>query len=53
MRLAASNAVSKPYLAFVEAKKGGKRGLIVENTLVIYGEDGNYTEEVRKIYHEQ
>ena len=53
LRFAASNADSKPYLALVEGKKGGRRGLIVENTLVIYGSDGNYTDEVKRIYHEQ
>ena len=53
LRFVASNPDSRPYLALVEAKKGGKRGLIVEKTLVIHTENGNYTDEVKKIYHEQ
>lgn len=53
LRLVSVNTSSKPYLALVEAKKGAKRGLIAENTLVIHGNDGNYTDEVKQIYHER
>jgi tRNA1Val (adenine37-N6)-methyltransferase len=34
----------------VEAVKGGRTGLKVENPLFLYNEDGSYTEEMREIY---
>lgn len=40
-----------PYLCLIEAKKGAKPGMIFENNLVIYDNEGNYTEETAKIYH--
>lgn len=40
-----------PYLCLIEAKKGAKPGMIFENSLVIYDEEGNYTEETAEIYH--
>lgn len=52
LRLVLSKIKSRPYLVLIEAKKYAKPGLIIENNLVIYDDYGNYTEEVRKIYHE-
>lgn len=51
MRFVSSTTNKKPYLCLIEAKKGGKHGLIVEKELVIYNEAGDYTEELKKIYH--
>lgn len=51
MRLVSSTPNKKPYLCLIEAKKGGKHGLIVEKELVIHNETGEYTEELKKIYH--
>lgn len=51
MRLVSSTPNKKPYLCLIEAKKGGKHGLIVEKELIIYNEKGEYTEELRRIYH--
>lgn len=51
MRLVSSTPNKKPYLCLIEAKKGGKHGLIVEKELVIYNEAGEYTDELKRIYH--
>lgn len=40
----------KPWLALIEGKKGGKAGLAVEKPLVMRREDGEYTEELLRIY---
>lgn len=40
----------KPWLALIEGKKGGKTGLVVDRPLVMRRDDGEYTEELRKIY---
>lgn len=42
-----------PYLVFIEAKKLGGRGAIVEPNLYLTDKNGNKTEEIKKIYHEQ
>lgn len=51
MRLVSSTPNKKPYLCLIEAKKGGKHGVIVEKELVIHNEAGEYTEELKRIYH--
>ena len=51
MRLVSSTPNKKPYLCLIEAKKGGRHGLIVEKELVIYNEAGEYTDELKRIYH--
>lgn len=51
LRMVAARADKAPYLALIEAKKGAKPGLIWEKQLVINGEDGAYTDEVKAIYH--
>lgn len=35
----------------VEGKKGAKPSLVVTKPLIVYGEDGQYTAEVRRIYN--
>lgn len=40
----------KPNLVFVEGVLGGKPELMVEPSLVIYGEDGTYTKELLERY---
>ena len=42
----------KPWLALIEGKKGGKAGLSVERPLIMRQENGEYTEELRKIYED-
>jgi len=39
-------------MLLVAATKGGGAHLKMEPTLVIYGDDGKYTKEVREIYYE-
>ena len=51
LRLVAARLDKAPYLAMIEAKKGGSPGLIVEKQLTVYDADGAYTPEVRRIYH--
>jgi len=41
---------SKPELMLVEAIKGGKAGIDCMAPLIIYGDDGQYTDELKKIY---
>ena len=40
----------KPNLVFVEGVLGGKPELMVEPSLIIYGEDGTYTKELLERY---
>lgn len=40
----------EPAMVLIEAIKGGKRRLSVEKPVIIYGSDGQYTEEIRTIY---
>ena len=40
----------KPWLALIEGKKGGRTGLVIEKPLVMRDGNGEYTEELRKIY---
>ncbi|HZW49735.1 MAG TPA: tRNA1(Val) (adenine(37)-N6)-methyltransferase [Bacillota bacterium] len=51
LRLIQSKIDRKPNLVFVEGVLGGKPELIVEPSLVIYGEDGAYTKELLERYH--
>ncbi len=39
-----------PSMVLVEGKRGGKSGLTVQPPLIIYGENGEYTEETAEIY---
>ena len=51
MRMIEPYAGRPPKLFLLESVCGGKTGLKVENPLVIYKEDGEYTDEVKAIYH--
>lgn len=46
-----TSAVSKIFM--IEAVKDGRQGLKLERPLFLYGEDGQYTEEVRKMYDDR
>ena len=39
-----------PNLMLVEFTKDGRPELKILDPLYVYGDDGNYTEEIRKIY---
>lgn len=52
LRLVSVRAEKAPYLALIEAKKGARSGLIIEKPLMIHSENGEYTDEVKEIYHE-
>lgn len=49
LRLVTSRAGEKPWLCLIEARLGGKSGMTVRENMVIYGEDGGYSEEMLKI----
>lgn len=53
MRFVAAAAETRPYLVLIEGKKGAKPGVIIERNLIIYEKNKQYTEEVKRIYHEQ
>ena len=40
----------EPSMVLIEAVKGGKRRINIENPVIIYGEDGQYSEEIRTVY---
>ena len=50
LRLVAKNTASAPGLALVEARRGGKPGLQMENILFVHEADGGYTSEMKRIY---
>ena len=50
LRFVQNNLKTEPSLVLVEARKHGRDGLKVLPTLFIRDEDGNETEEVKKIY---
>lgn len=45
-----SNRQSEAKLILVEGKKGGRTGIRIESPLILYDEDGNYTDEVEKMF---
>ena len=51
LRMVQHKAASAPNLILVEAKRGGKPGLVIESPLILANDDGSDTEEVKKIYH--
>ena len=51
LRLVKSRAGEKPWLALIEARLGGKSGIMVESDFVLYGSDGEYTEEMNSILY--
>lgn len=40
----------EPNMVLIEASRGGGAELRVQPPLIIYNEDGSYTEPVRRIY---
>ena len=50
LTLVYNKAGEKPWLALIEGKKGGRTGLVIEKPLVMRQENGEYTEELLKIY---
>ena len=50
LRFVVQHRGGEPWLVLVEGRKGGKKGLRVQSELVIQNENGEYTEEVRKMY---
>ena len=40
----------KPNLVLIEGLKGGKADLKFYNPLIVYNEDGSYTQEIYEIY---
>lgn len=51
MRLVAENIAIAPYLALLEARKGGKPGMAQEPVLLLREADGSFTREYKQIYH--
>ena len=50
MRLVYPYMYKEPNMVLIEAVKGGRERISVEPPLIVYNNDGTYTEEIRKIY---
>lgn len=50
IRFVHNNLSAESKIVLIEAVKGGKGGLKIENPLYIYNDDGSYTEEVSEMY---
>lgn len=50
MRFVVKNHEKAPWLVLVEGRRGGKAGMTVVPQLCVYGENGGYSEEMKKIY---
>jgi tRNA1(Val) A37 N6-methylase TrmN6 len=50
LRLVQARVGAPPMMVLVEAVKDVKAGLQVMPTLMLYGEDGQYSEETKQIY---
>jgi len=51
VRLVLPKQNAAPRRVLIEAKKGAKPGLTFEPCLVMHGENGDYTDEMKRIYH--
>ena len=51
LRFVYSNKNSEPKLVLIKGIKNAKPFLKIQNNLYIYKEDGNYTDEINKIYN--
>lgn len=40
----------EPNMVLIEGLKGGKPRMSVEPPLIVYGQDGKYTEELLRLY---
>ncbi len=45
-----SKAGQAPAMLLIEAIKGGKSGIVWEEPIIVYNNDGTYTEQINKIY---
>ncbi len=52
LRLICPYIDKQPTMILIEAVRGGKPMLKIEPTLIIYKDDGTYTDEIIKIYYE-
>ncbi len=50
MRLVYPYLNKEPNMVLIDAVKGGKQRITVDAPLIVYEKDGNYTEEIYKIY---
>ena len=50
LRFVQARSASPPMMVLAEAVKESKATLEVMPTLVLYGEDGSYTDEINRIY---
>lgn len=50
IRFVQQRTSTAPWLVLVEGKKGARSGIICEKTLLIESPDGEYSEEMRRIY---
>ncbi|MBU5437055.1 tRNA1(Val) (adenine(37)-N6)-methyltransferase [Tissierella sp. MSJ-40] len=50
MQFVQPKAYKKPNLLLIECSKGGKPDLKFKDPLIVYNEDGSYTEEILRIY---
>ena len=51
IRLVAPQRGKAPNFVLVEGRKGAAAGAVLLPELIVYGEDGTYTPELKKIYH--
>lgn len=51
LRLVCHTAASAPGLVLIEAKRGGKPGLKIEPNLILRLDNGEETEDAKRIYH--
>ncbi len=51
LRPICKNAGAEPRYILIQASKDAAEGMRLLPSLVIYGQDGQYTEEMRRIYH--
>lgn len=52
LRLVSKTPYTRPWLFLIEGRKGGKPFLNIEPNLIMYGEDGELSDEVTDIYGE-
>lgn len=52
LRMVSKTPYSRPWLFLIEGRKGGKPFMNIEPPLVMYGENGELSEEVTEIYGE-
>ncbi len=50
LRMVCNKQGDKPWLFLISGKKGGKPGLEIERDFIVYGDDGQYTPEMQRIY---